>query len=58
MHEINIVMQDKDNQKTAQKVDFQSLSIEERQRLVGAFLWLIEQDKKQNPALYKSKSRI
>jgi len=51
-------MQDKDNQKTAQKVDFQSLSIEERQRLVGAFLWLIEQDKKQNPALYKSKSRI
>jgi len=51
-------VQNKDNQKTAQKVDFQSLSTDEKQRLVGAFLWLIEQDKKQNPALYKSKSGI
>jgi hypothetical protein len=32
-----------------------SLSIEEQQKLVGAFVWLIEQDKKQNPALYQTK---
>ena len=36
------------------KVSFQELSFDEKQRLVGAFLWLIEQDKKQNPALYQS----
>ena len=30
-----------------------SLSTEERQRLVGAFAWLIQEDKKQNPELYK-----
>lgn len=36
-----------------EKVDFQTLSIDEKQRLVGAFAWLIEQDKKQNPALYQ-----
>ena len=29
------------------------LTPEERSNLVGAFVWLIEQDKKQNPALYK-----
>ncbi|AKM78522.1 MAG: hypothetical protein UX49_C0021G0008 [Candidatus Wolfebacteria bacterium GW2011_GWC2_46_275] len=33
------------------------LSLEERQRLVGAFAWLIEQDKKQNPALYQPKKQ-
>lgn len=29
------------------------LSIEEKQRMANAFLWLIDQDKKQNPAHYK-----
>lgn len=28
-------------------------STEEKQRLVGAFAWLIQEDKKQNPELYK-----
>lgn len=29
------------------------LSQDERDRLVGAFIWLIEEDKKQNPAFYQ-----
>ena len=31
------------------------LSIEDKQKLVGAFAWLIQEDKKQNPALYQHK---
>jgi hypothetical protein len=31
------------------------LSIEEKQNLVGVFAWLIQEDKKQNPELYKLK---
>ena len=31
------------------------LPLEDKQRLVGAFVWLIEEDKKQNPALYQPK---
>ena len=31
------------------------LPLEDKQRLVGAFVWLIEQDKKQNPELYQIK---
>ena len=33
----------------------EDLSPEERGRLVGVFVWLIEEDKKQNPALYQLK---
>jgi len=29
------------------------LPLEDQQRLVGVFVWLIEEDKKQNPALYE-----
>lgn len=29
-----------------------NLKLEEKQRLVDAFAWLIQEDKKQNPALY------
>lgn len=35
------------------KID--ELPLEDKQRLVGAFVWLIEEDKKQNPALYQIK---
>ena len=35
------------------KID--ELSLEDQQRLVGAFVWLIEEDKKQNPELYQPK---
>jgi len=31
------------------------LSLEDKQRLVGAFAWLLQEDKKQNPALYEPK---
>jgi hypothetical protein len=31
------------------------LSLEDKQRLVGAFVWLIKEDKKQNPELYQLK---
>lgn len=34
-----------------------SLSLEERQRLVGAFAWLMQEDKKQNPAHYQIKKQ-
>ncbi|MBP9715457.1 MAG: hypothetical protein KBD52_03160 [Candidatus Pacebacteria bacterium] len=30
--------------------EIDNLSLEEKQRLVGAFVWLIEEDKKQNSA--------
>lgn len=42
----------KQNNKRA-SVSFQRLSLDEKQKLVGAFVWLVEQDKKQNPALYQ-----
>lgn len=29
-----------------------NLPLEDKQRLVDAFAWLIQEDKKQNPALY------
>lgn len=49
-------MQSQDKQKNKRGiVTFQELSPKEGQRLVGAFVWLIEQDKKQNPALYEYK---
>ena len=32
-----------------------NLPLEDRQKLVGAFAWLIQEDKKQNPALYQIK---
>jgi hypothetical protein len=35
------------------KID--ELPLEDQKRLVGAFVWLIEEDKKQNPALYQIK---
>jgi hypothetical protein len=33
----------------------EKLSLEDKQKLVSVFAWLIEEDKKQNPALYQSK---
>jgi len=50
----DIFMQDfnkKNNKK--RKINFQEFSKEEKQNLLGAFTWLIEQDKKQNPERYK-----
>lgn len=32
-----------------------NLSLEDKQKLVGAFAWLMQEDKKQNPALYQLK---
>ena len=39
------------------KADFKikDLSLEDRNKLVGAFVWLIQEDKKQNPELYRLK---
>jgi len=31
------------------------LSLEDRTKFVGAFVWLIKEDKKQNPAFYQIK---
>ncbi len=33
----------------------EGLSLEEKNRLVGAFIWLIKEDKKQNPKIYQTK---
>lgn len=33
------------------------LSLEDKSKLVGAFAWLIKEDKKQNPALYQNKNK-
>lgn len=47
-------MQDITN-KQKSKMDFKikDLSLEDKNRLVGAFVWLVKQDKRQNPAFYK-----
>ncbi len=42
-------------QKTKIGLRIEKLSIEDKQKLVGAFAWLIQEDKKQNPTLYKPK---
>jgi len=39
--------------KKENKVSINTFSLEDKQRLVSAFVWLLEQDKKQNPALYQ-----
>lgn len=43
----------KQKQKTVSS--FNDLSLEDKNKLVGAFAWLIKEDKKQNPALYQIK---
>jgi len=40
---------------TVESFKIDELPLEDRQRLVGAFVWLIEEDKKQNPELYQPK---
>jgi hypothetical protein len=40
---------------TIKSFQIDELPLEDKQRLVGAFVWLIEEDKKQNPALYQPK---
>jgi hypothetical protein len=47
------MQEDKKNDK--KKLNFKEFSKQEKNNLVGAFVWLIEQDKKQNPAHYKLK---
>jgi hypothetical protein len=42
-------------QETKNSFKIDELPLEDKQRLVGAFVWLIEEDKKQNPALYQIK---
>ena len=37
------------------KIQLRQMTIEDKQKLVGAFVWLIEEDKKQNPELYQIK---
>ena len=46
-------MQEFDKQRYEKGI-LKDLSVDERQRLVGAFLWLIQEDKRQNPAFYKN----
>jgi len=40
-------------QETKKCFKIDELPLDGQQRLVGAFAWLIEEDKKQNPELYK-----
>lgn len=48
-------MQEANNQQQKQKpvLTINDLTLEDRNKLVGAFAWLIKEDKKQNPALYQ-----
>ena len=52
-------MQEPKSNKQKQKpvLKISDLKLDEKDRLVGAFVWLIRQDKKQNPALYQAKNR-
>lgn len=52
----DFIMQDIDSikeNKNSFKID--DFSIEDQQRLIDAFLWLIDEDKKQNPEIYQLK---
>jgi hypothetical protein len=40
---------------TVKSFKIEEIPPEDKQRLVGAFTWLIEEDKKQNPELYQIK---
>jgi hypothetical protein len=42
---------------TSKSFKIDELPLEDKQSLVGAFVWLIEEDKKQNPALYQIKKQ-
>lgn len=42
-------------QRLAKGFQIDGLPLEEKQRLVDVFAWLIQEDKKQNPALYQLK---
>ncbi len=48
------VIINEDKSETGFKI--QDLTIEDRQKLVGAFIWLLQEDKKQNPAPYQRKN--
>jgi hypothetical protein len=40
-------------EKVQNKIDIHNLNIEDRQKLMNSFAWLIQEDKKQNPAFYQ-----
>jgi len=40
-------------QKSERDFKIKDLSLDDQRRLVGAFAWLLKEDKKQNPRLYK-----
>jgi len=40
---------------TTKSFKINNLPIEDKQKLVGVFAWLIQEDKKQNPEFYKIK---
>jgi len=42
-----------ENTRTRKSID--ELSLEDKQKLVGAFVWIIQEDKKQHPELYQLK---
>jgi len=39
------------------KKSIKDIPLEDKQRLIDAFAWLIQEDKKQNPTLYKLKQQ-
>lgn len=41
-------------QNTTKGFQVKNLSLEDRKKLVSVFAWLMQEDKKQNPALYKA----
>jgi hypothetical protein len=57
-HNLRVIfMQEIITNKQEPRVGFNinDLSLEDKNKLVGAFAWLIKEDKKQNPALYQIK---
>lgn len=38
--------------------DHQEITSEDRQKLMNAFAWLIQEDKKQNPSFYQLKKSV
>lgn len=44
------------NPKSERGFQIKNLSLEDKNKLVGAFVWLVQEDKKQNPENYQPRN--
>lgn len=54
-HKKGLDAKGKRQQRKQNEINIHNLNLEDRQKLVSAFAWLIQEDQKQNPLLYQTK---